>query len=63
MTDLTQRYHAYLVELETLRKKTDGRPLPEVKKRRCESRRHDLEERLIPSLMAEMQHQPEPHAA
>lgn len=51
---LVRRYQQYLIERETLKRKVDGRPIPEAKKRLCADRLRDLDERVIPKLTAEM---------
>lgn len=61
MTDHIQRYLQYLAELNALKLKVNGAPVPEGKKWRRIQRLRDLEERLIPKLMAEMREAVQSH--
>lgn len=50
MTGLWQRWQNYQMEVQRLKKKTNGRPIPEEKRRRCLFRLQELETRILPTL-------------
>lgn len=58
MEDLWKLYRSYLIEANRLLQKTDGRPMPEDKRKRCLSRLQDLEGRIIPTLLEKLYRTP-----
>ena len=60
MAKLWARYQNYTTEIQRLREKTNGRPIPEEKRERCLFRLKELETRILPALEAKLQN-PDAH--